>query len=237
MALMTEARTVAVDAIGALVEPVRRALYDYVARQPHAVGRDEAARAVGVSRSLAAFHLDKLVEVDLLQTTYRRLSEKTGPGAGRPSKLYRRSGRAVAVTIPERRHELLADLLARGLQKVERPVAADALTEAARELGEAVGAQARRMAGSRARREQLLRSAEQILDEFGFAPYRAESGTIRLRNCPFDPVSARFRDLVCGMNLSLLRAVLDGLRASGVSAELDPQPEMCCVVLRRANRG
>ncbi|MFC7642835.1 helix-turn-helix domain-containing protein [Streptosporangium lutulentum] len=66
-----------------LQDPVRRAVYDYVAAQGREVGRNEAAEAVGVQRTLAAFHLDKLVEAGLLEANFRRLTEKTGPGSGR----------------------------------------------------------------------------------------------------------------------------------------------------------
>src|SRR3990170_8987534 len=99
------------NALAALREPVRMRLYRYVERRLAAVGRDEAAGAVGVSRAMAAFHLDKLVDLGLLRTEFRRLSGRTGRGAGRPAKLYRRSRRDFSVTLPKRDHELLARLL------------------------------------------------------------------------------------------------------------------------------
>src|SRR5688572_10198722 len=100
------------DAMAALREPTRRRLYQYVERQLEAVSRDEAAEAIGITRALAAFHLDKLVEVGVLKAEYRRLSGRSGPGAGRTSKLYRRSRNQFAVSLPHRNHELLARLLA-----------------------------------------------------------------------------------------------------------------------------
>src|SRR3989442_11102264 len=78
-----------IAAIASLDEPVRRGLYLYVLARGREVGRDEAARAVRISRALAAFHLDKLAELGLLETSYRRLTRRRGPGAGRPAKLYR----------------------------------------------------------------------------------------------------------------------------------------------------
>ena len=57
------------------------------------VDGNEAAASVGISRALAAFHLDRLVKDGLLIPEYRRLSGRTGPGAGRPAKLYRRAPR------------------------------------------------------------------------------------------------------------------------------------------------
>ena len=49
-----------IAAIALLNEPVRRGLYLYVAKRRRDVGRDEAARALHISRALAAFHLDRL---------------------------------------------------------------------------------------------------------------------------------------------------------------------------------
>lgn len=216
-----------------LAEPVRRALYLHVARQPSDVSRDQAADAVGVDRSLAAFHLDKLVAGGLLDATYRRLSGRSGPGAGRPSKLYRRSERTIEVSVPARQYELLAGLLARAVGASAD--ASAALGAAARRLGETLGTEARAAAGPRPDRERLLESAEAVLDRMGFQPFRDEGGTVRLRNCPFDALAKDHRDLVCRMNLELSRGVIEGLRVKGIEAALDPQARMCCVALRRAS--
>ncbi len=68
-------------AVGALQEPVRRSLYRYVAAHPGEVSRDEAAAAAGIQRQLAAFHLDKLVEAGLLETSF---AGRPAPGPVRP---------------------------------------------------------------------------------------------------------------------------------------------------------
>src|SRR2546423_55622 len=106
-----------ISAIAALNEPIRRALYAYVLEQPGPVGRDEAAEAVGITRELAAFHLDKLLEEGLLDVEYRRLSGRSGPGAGRPAKLYHPSRRQVQVILPGRHYELAARLMAEALEE------------------------------------------------------------------------------------------------------------------------
>lgn len=51
------------------------------------MSRAEAADAVGVARTLAAFHLGKLVDAGLLEVAHRRLTGRSGPGAGRPAKV------------------------------------------------------------------------------------------------------------------------------------------------------
>ena len=103
--------------IAALGDPVRRRLYEHVVGATDAVSRDQAASAIGIKRALAAFHLDKLVDAGLLEVEYRRLTGRTGPGAGRPSKLYRRSGREFDVTLPPREYDLGAQVLATAVQR------------------------------------------------------------------------------------------------------------------------
>ncbi|KIH97124.1 hypothetical protein LP52_20595 [Streptomonospora alba] len=126
-----------IDALSVLAEPLRRRLYDYVARRGDEVTRTEAAEAVGARRNLAAFHLDKLVEAGLLEVDRRKVSGREGPGSGRPAKLYRRSAREHGVQLPPRDYGTAAALLS---EAVERAGAEEALYAAAREEGERRGA-------------------------------------------------------------------------------------------------
>ena len=209
-----------VSAIAALDEPVRRRLYDYIGERRAAVGRDEAAEALGLTRSTAAFHLDRLVEEGLLRAEFARLTGRTGPGSGRPSKLYRRSEREIDVSLPGRRYELMGQLLASTI--VEADQAGDGrstsviLGRRARELGREMGADGGDLLG--------------CLAQFGFEP-RVEQDVIRLGNCPFHALAAQHTELVCGMNLELLGGVVDGVGAAGYRADLDPEEGYCCVRL------
>ena len=107
----------AVAGLGVLAEPVRRALYRYAAAQAEAVSREQAAEACGVPLHTAKFHLDRLVDEGLLEAEYRRLSGRSGPGAGRPSKLYRRADREISVSLPARQYDLAGDLLAAAIEQ------------------------------------------------------------------------------------------------------------------------
>jgi predicted ArsR family transcriptional regulator len=229
-------QSTAIDDVAVLAEPVRRSLYGHVAGQPEPVSRDAAAAAIGISRSLAAFHLDRLVEAGLLDVTYRRLSGRTGPGAGRPSKLYSRSKREVALNLPARRYELAARLFAEALARgsTGSTSAVEPLDEAAHLFGRSLGEEARRRARPRHGQRALVDSAVDVLAETGFEPMPGDADVIALRNCPFDAIARTHRALVCGMNLSLMDGVIAGLKATGIRAELDPQPGMCCVVWRRS---
>ncbi len=205
------------DRIAPLSEPVRRRLYEYVAAAAGPVDRDQAAAGTGIGRPLAAHHLDRLVEAGLLVAEYRRRSGRSGPGAGRPAKFYRRPlDRDVTVTLPERRYDLAAEILAEG---VERDAAAPArVVAAARRRGEAIGAGA----GS-----DVLK----LLTDQGYEPVASADGAILMRNCPFHALIDEHRDLTCGMNHALLEGVLDAAGVEGYTAELRPEDGRCCVVL------
>lgn len=220
-----------IAAIALLDEPIRRGLYLFIAGRRCEVGRDEAARALRISRALAAFHLDKLVQQGLLDATYRRLTTRRGPGAGRPAKLYQRSSRQVDLTLPERRYELAGRVFARALTAIV-PAAGGALARAARAEGRRLGAAARGRNGTNGGADRLLASTLAVLDECGYDPARV-NGEVRLRNCPFEALANECRPLVCGMNLALLRGLLSAAGARGTRAELrPPEAGSCCVVLK-----
>jgi predicted ArsR family transcriptional regulator len=220
-----------IASLASLGEPARRALYLYVAGRPREVSRDEAARVAGISRSLAGFHLDRLVEEGLLEASFRRLSGRSGPGAGRPAKLYRRSNRQVEVTLPERRYELAARILASAIDASDAPKTRKALVKTARGIGEQIGADARSRVGSRPGRKRLLARMVDALSAQGYEP-EAAGGELRLRNCPFHALVAEHTDLVCGMNLALIEGVVEGLEFPAAKPVLAPTPGMCCVCVR-----
>jgi predicted ArsR family transcriptional regulator len=217
-------RSAQVCAVAALAEPTRRRLYDHVAGQSDPVSRDEAAAAVAVPRATAAFHLDRLVDDGLLEVHFERRTGRTGPGAGRPAKLYRRADCTVEVSFPERHYDLAGDLLAAAMAAAEdsgespRAVLARLAYERGRDLGAGAPPGDGRAA------------ALGVLEHHGFEP-RVEDGAVTLANCPFHTLAREHTDLVCGMNLRLLEGVLDGVPAADLKARLQPAPGRCCVRL------
>jgi predicted ArsR family transcriptional regulator len=218
-----------------LAEPTRRGLYGFVVARHEPIGRDEAAAAVGISRELAAFHLDRLVDAGLLLTEYRRLTGRTGPGAGRPAKLYRRATGDIEFSLPQRHYERAAELMATALDRLGSATGLEAVARIARERGRALGADAvegPEMAsadqrGSFGRLLDLLRGA-------GYEPEIEPAGDVCLRNCPYDALVQEHRDVTCGMNLAWAEGLVDGLGASDVAVELNPEPGRCCVVFHPA---
>jgi predicted ArsR family transcriptional regulator len=221
------------EALGALEDELRRRLYVFVRAQGRPVNRDEAAEAEGISRKLAAFHLDKLVDRGLLTATYARPPGRGGRGAGRTAKYYRPSSRELDVTIPERRYDLLGSILLRAVRTQEPDEAAeDAARRAAEETGLEIGqAERRRRAIAPPGPERAMAVATEVLEETGYEPYRDDRGCVRLRSCPFHALAERERDLVCSMNERLVDGVVRGLGNETVGVVLDPVPGECCVRL------
>ena len=221
-----------VAGVAALNDPVRRALYLFVANSAEAVSREQAAAAVGVQKALAAFHLDKLAEEGMLEFEFKRLTGRTGPGAGRPAKLYRRSARQIELTLPHREYDLAGLLLAGAIDAAAtsgRTVRAE-LERSSFDFGRSLGEQATARAGARASKARQREALLEILREHGFEP-RPEGRDIVLANCPFHALSQQFTELVCGMNLHLLegvRSVLD-VGARDLQPRLEPEPGQCCV--------
>jgi predicted ArsR family transcriptional regulator len=210
----------ALDAIAGLADGVRRTLYRFVAAQPGPVSKDDAAAHAGISRSLAAYHLDRLADDGLLAVTYARRGGRRGPGAGRPAKLYGVASKEVTVQLPPRDDALLARLFAAAVEADESGATRAAVEREAR-------AEGARAAERRRRRDPLI----DLLAQRGYAPCTVND-EIRMRNCPFHHLVDEHRELVCGLNLALLDELVGAVDA-GYRAELDPTPDFCCVVLRR----
>ena len=211
-------RSARIASVAALDDPTRSALFDFVVASGSAVTREAAAEALHLSRRVAALHLDKLADQGLLAVEYRRLHDRTGPGAGRPAKLYRRTTEEVAVSVPERHYELVAGLLAAAVsESVETGTdIAPILGRTAYDAGHAIGAE--------------TSDISRALNESGYEPAAADDGLI-LRNCPFHRLARQYTDLVCALNLDLVRGVIDGAGERSVTPVLDPAPGRCCVRL------
>jgi predicted ArsR family transcriptional regulator len=192
-------------AVALLAEPVRRRLYEYVRDRHTLVGRDEAAEGAGVSRKLAAFHLDRLADAGLLDVDYQRISGRAGPGAGRPAKLYRVSSNRFQVALPANGNALAASVMATALTRTGES-GTEAVRHAAHEVGTRLGTDIHdEHGGEDARR----RAVHQTLVDLGFQPEH-RPGEIALANCIFAELTDSHRELVCTLNRALIDGLLNG---------------------------
>ena len=220
--------------VATLEEPLRRRIYEFVRRARRALTRDDVAAELGISRKLAAFHLDKLLSRGLLRTHYARPPGRSGPGAGRSAKFYEPSDVDIEVTIPERRYDVAGSLLVEAVRS-EAPGerARDAALRVAREHGLALGQDVRRERRLRPLGpERALAVAQDVLEEHGYEPYRDDPRVLALRNCPFHALAKQSRDLMCGMTQAFIDGLLRGLGNDSVEAVLECKPGDCCVTLR-----
>lgn len=221
------------QAIAALTDQGRRALYDYVRRQRRPVSRDEAARAVSVSRGLAAFHLDKLTDAGLLHAHYEPAPDKPR-GRGRAPKVYQPATAEIAVTIPERHYQLVAEILTDAVATCPED-AHEAATRIAAERGLQAGRTALDHHPEPADARDGLDLACGVLADLGYEPHRARPDRVLLDNCPFHALATRQTQLVCRLNHAYLDGLLRGLDQSAIHATLTPRPPACCVELRADN--
>jgi len=223
-----------VEAVGALAEPHRRALYDYVVAQRAWVGREQAAAAVGLGRGVAAHHLDRLEEEGLLESEHRRLNDRRGPGAGRPAKVYRRASAEITVNLPPRAYELAARILAGAAERARstaEPIG-PAIDHVARGEGSGIGGAVARRLGARSSARAQCTSLLEELGALGFEPELRDDGVVTLHNCPFHHLAITHRELICGMNLSFLQGLLHEVDGTGLRAALEPEDGYCCVRFR-----
>lgn len=221
-------------AVAVLEDELRRELYLMVRRAKRPLTREDVADAAGISRRLAAFHLDKLVDRGLLLTHYARPPGRSGPGAGRSAKFYRPSELEVDVSIPERRYDLAGQLLIRAIRSAspEEPASIAAL-RVSREAGLSIGQRLRQEKRLRPPgTERALTAVTDVLEKHGFEPYRPKLDEVALGNCPFHLLAREVPELVCGMNRAFIDGLLRGLGNHTVEARLEPTPGQCCVTLR-----
>ena len=220
--------------MASLDQPLRRRLYALLADSDEWTTRDEAASALDVPRSVAAFHLDKLADAGVVEVTFQRTTGRVGPGAGRPSKMYRLAAGEISASMPDRHYDLAGRLLADAV--ADSTARGEPVDRCLQHVARAAG----REMGRRARTDADIDEAAPgppvvlaTLGRCGYEPTVLDQGEIALSNCPFHRLAEEHRSLVCGMNLDFLTGLVDGLDPEpNLRAQLAPEPGYCCVRLR-----
>jgi predicted ArsR family transcriptional regulator len=222
----------AIESVAALGDSQRRRLYDAVRAARRPVTREEAAVAVDISRKLAAFHLDKLVDAGLLEVAAP--AETLPRRVGRAPKRYQPVATTVTVSVPARSYRELATVMVLASEtQTQEESPAEARARVGRERGRLLGASIERSdLRGRLGPERALALVESVLADEGFEPYRSAPGCLRLSNCPFHPVTGCAPALVCGINVDYLGGLLEGLGITSLNAALEPVQGECCVEIR-----
>ncbi len=219
--------------VAVLADSLRRRMYDFIRDQRRPVSREEAATAAGISRKLAAFHLDKLVDAGLLKAHYARPPGRGGPGAGRTSRLYEPADLELEVSLPPRHYDVPAEILLDAVQQGQRPGedTAEVVARVARERGARMG----RAACARSAKRRPSTLVRELLRDIGYEP-KEDTSSLLLRNCPFHRLAQQSPRLVCGMNLAFLEGLVAGAGASGLHPRLRPSDDHCCVLIEPSNK-
>jgi predicted ArsR family transcriptional regulator len=223
-----------IAAAAALKDELRSRIYGFIRRSRRAVTREEVAADAGISTKLAAFHLDHLVDRGLLNTHFARPEGRSGPGAGRTSKFYQPSDKQVEISIPPRKYDVAGELLLRALSsQTPEESPGEAALRVSNEAGLELGRELRASAGKgRVGAERALRVIENVLEERGYEPYRAEKGVVRLKNCPFHHLAQQAPEFICAMNRQFVDGIAKGLGNDSLQVLLEPSPTECCVCMR-----
>ena len=211
-----------IAAVASLTDAKRLQLFELVAASPRPVGRDEVAGAAGMARSTVSFHLDRLVQDGLLAVEFHKPAERTGPGSGRPAKMYRPVGGEVGASVPDRNYDLAGELMAAAIEASQAggaPVGESLRTTAfrkGRELAEAAG------------------SLEEFLAETGYEPEPDGDGGYVLPNCPFHRLARTHTAVVCDMNGAFLRGAAVGCGSLEERVAGAAGPGHCCARIKGA---
>ncbi len=222
---------VEIASLAVLGDPIRRGLYEFVVAHNGPVNRDMAATGVDIARHVAKFHLDKLEEEGLLEVEYRRPSGRSGPGAGRPTKYYRRTSREISVSLPERHYDLAGRVLAQAItvsQEKAIPIAL-ALETSASNFGQLMAQEVKSKLDKHSSKTKVKAAITEVLADHGYEP-RKEEGRLLLANCPFHSLAQEYTALICGINHHLMNALINEFPPS-FKADLEPAPGRCCITL------
>jgi predicted ArsR family transcriptional regulator len=230
--LSAEAFTAGVTAAtAAFGDATRRDIYLFAHASESGVTTAEVAKRFGLHPNVARHHLDKLAAGGYLQVQVGRLPK---PGAGRPSKRYQVTDKALALEFPVRRDELLIALLARTLALV--PI------EAAEAMAESVGEEyGRSLAASMAPGEghrslqAALHAVADALTAHGFASHtesRADGLAIISEQCPFGGAAVQ-HPVICAVDRGIVKGMLDTLYGDTVPETSASRPlgDAICVTL------
>lgn len=220
--------TAATSAFG---DATRRDIYLFAHDAADGVTTAEVARRFGLHPNVARHHLDKLAAGGYLEVQVARPGKL---GAGRPSKRYQVTDKALALEFPVRRDDLLIALLGRTLALVPT-AAAEAMAEA---VGEEYG---RRLAASMAPGEghrslqAALHAVADALTAHGFASHTEPRGTglaIISEQCPFGGAAVQ-HPVVCAVDRGIVKGMLESLYGDTVpeTSASRPHGDDVCVTL------
>jgi predicted ArsR family transcriptional regulator len=176
-----------VDPLDGIAQPELRAVVLFARAQTRPVSADEVAAHFGIHRSVARGRLDRLAAAGLLQTSFERRTGRSGPGAGRPAKVYGVPPETSALEFPQRHYDRLVGHLVAALPAEERQQAlARVGDEFAQDLAES--AHLGRARDVRTAAERACAALGRLGFQAAVADASEEQVTITTATCPLRPL-------------------------------------------------
>ena len=206
------------EAVG--VPELREALL-FARGRPRPITADELAADRRIHRTVARRRLDRLTAAGLLISRFERRTGRSGPGAGRPAKIYSPAPETAAIEFPARHYEELVGLLLEALPAQSR-------SQRLRATGVALAARLLRGSPIVPVRDVRL-GLERACEALGHLGFQAsvetvdgDSAVIASPTCPLRPlVVARpeTAEIDRGMWCGLVAAALRGATADDVRCD------------------
>jgi predicted ArsR family transcriptional regulator len=212
---------VPLDRLAAAGDPQLRQVLMYARGRRDPFTAAEAAVELGVHRNVARSRLDRLAEAGFLVVARERRGGRSGPGAGRPAKVYRVAPELEGVEFPDRRlAELISLLIAR--------VPTRGRQHALRQAGEDFGRQLAATGGLKPSRD-VRTGLENVCDALGSLGFQVsvvsledDRAELASPTCPLRPLVARCLDsagIDRGMWAGLVESGVRGLAADDIRCE------------------
>jgi predicted ArsR family transcriptional regulator len=209
------------DALEAVGIPELREALLFVRGRREPVSADDLAGVQHVHRNVARRRLDRLAAAGLLVTRSERRSGRTGPGAGRPARIYAASPETTGIEFPARHYEELVGLLVDALPQRSR-------SKRLHDVGLDLAAGLLRGAPIAPARDLRI-GVERVCDAVGRLGFQAsveavdeETAVIATPTCPLRPLVVKrpeTADVDRGMWCGLIAGGLQDVRGADVSCE------------------
>jgi predicted ArsR family transcriptional regulator len=176
-----------VDALAGIAQPELREIVLFARARTQPVSADDVAAHFGIHRSVARGRLERLAAAGLLEASFERRTGRSGPGAGRPAKVYGVPPETAALEFPQRHYEQLVGHLVAALPDDEREQALTRVgDEFARDLAESV--QLGRANDVRTAAERACAALGRLGFQASVAEASEEQVTITTATCPLRPL-------------------------------------------------
>ncbi|MFQ5948470.1 MAG: helix-turn-helix transcriptional regulator [Acidimicrobiia bacterium] len=218
------------DLTATLGDPTRRGIFISVRESPEPLTAAQIAELFDIHPNVARHHLDRLTTEGYLRGSRQRRSGRRGPRAGRPAKSYEATDKRINLSYPANRHDLLAELLVRVVERL----APDDAPRVAEQVGKEYGLQLAAEIGLPEEEgfEQASMAVAKAMMGVGFGMNtEPREGLLLTHHCPFGQTAADHPDVVCKLDQGIVKGLMQAVHGKARPVAVTPhqRPEDDCV--------